>query len=306
MQNNEQESGDRHQVRTWAYTPSHHYFTASSINPFGRMYPDHLWLAPSPWASEMENSHPDQPQPLTFVLVHGSWADCTFWNGIAAELQNMGHMVYAPEYPGHGTDRNKNVTHAMISGSVTHFIRNNDLRNIILVGHSFGGTVIQKVAELIPERIKRLVFLNAFVLNDGQSLADELPLPTREAFQQLRKSSKDDTVMLPFPLFRENFANLGSLETVKCLYNRISPEPAKPLFEKLNLKKYFTLDIPKSYVHLTEDSALPHGSQDYGWFPHMANRLGMYRFIQGAGDHMTTVKTEPGRLARMLYAGARD
>lgn len=308
MQQNEQEFQGHSQARPWAYSPSQHYFTASAINPFGRLFPEHIWPSSSatPWAWSAERDSREQPQPLTFVLVHGSWADCTFWDGIAAELRRMGHIVYAPEYPGHGADRNKAVTHGMISRSVAGFIRSRDLNQIVLVGHSFGGSVVQKVAELVPERIRRIVFLNAFVLNDGESVADEVPEAVREGFQQLRKSSKDDTIMLPFPLFRENFANLGSLELVHCIYNGVSPEPGKPLFEKLDLKKFYALDIPKSYVYLMEDSVLPHGSDEYGWFPHMANRLGMYRFIQGHGDHMTTAKSEPGRVAKMLYAAGRD
>lgn len=245
-------------------------------------------------------------RPLTFVLIHGSWADSSFWNSIAAELRRMGHIVYAPEYPGHGADPNKAVTHEMISRSVAHFIQSMNLHHIILVGHSFGGSVIQKVAELVPDRIHRLVFLDAFVLLDGQSVADELPDSAREAFQQIRQSSKDDTIMLPFPLFRETFVNLASLEQAQHMYSQISPEPAQPLFEKLNLTKFYSLNIPKSYVYLMEDTALPQGSQMYGWHPHMSNRLGLFRFIQGHGDHMSTAKAEPVRLARQLFEAGRD
>ncbi len=128
-------------------------------------------------------------QPLTFVLVHGSWADASFWNGIAFEFSKMGHRVYTPEYPGHGSDPNTNVTHAMITKAVADFIVGYNLRDIVLVGHSFGGSVIQKTAERVPDRIKRLVFMNGFVVGDGQSVADQFPLPVQQAFVQLRQSS---------------------------------------------------------------------------------------------------------------------
>ncbi|WP_246067310.1 alpha/beta fold hydrolase [Paenibacillus koleovorans] len=107
------------------------------------------------------------PQRLTFVLVHGSWADAHFWDGVAAVLRNQGNIVYTPEYAGNGTDPNKNVTHAMITKSVVDYIKHLNLHDFILVGHSFGGTVIQIVVEQIPDRIKRLVFWDAFVLKDG-------------------------------------------------------------------------------------------------------------------------------------------
>src|SRR6187402_3480394 len=59
--------------------------------------------------------------------------------------------------------------------SIVNYIADNDLRDFVLVGHSYGGTIIAKVAEAVPDRIERLVFWSAFVLLDGQSLLDETP-----------------------------------------------------------------------------------------------------------------------------------
>ncbi|TVY11093.1 alpha/beta hydrolase [Paenibacillus cremeus] len=244
-------------------------------------------------------------QRLTFVLVHGSWADAHFWDGIAAALRKAGHIVHTPEYAGHGHDPNKNVTHAMITKSVVDYIARHNLHDIILVGHSFGGTVIQKVAEQVPNRIKRLVFWDAFVLKDGESLADELPPPTRQGFEQLRASSRDDTIMLPFPLFRELFVNTASLEQAQQFYTSVAPEPAKPLFEKLDLKKFYSLPTPKSYLYFYQDNVLPQG-EGYGWHPHMSIRLGLFRLIVGDGDHFTDSRTRPALVAQKLYEAGRD
>lgn len=288
---------------TYAQTP----YLAQNHSPYpvqiqsqypGQNYPPQIRVSSEP--------NREKVQPLIFVLVHGSWADTSFWKGVADELRKIGHVVYVPEYPGHGTDQNKNVTHAMITKSVADFIAAHQLHNVVLVGHSFGGSVIQKVAELVPDRIKRLVFFDAFVLQDGESVADEVPPETRKAFQALRKNSRDDTIMLPFPLYRETFANLASLELAQQMYNAMTPEPAKPLFEKLDLKKFYTLKLPKSYLYLTEDTVLPQGSSSYGWHPHMSDRLGLYRLIQAHGDHMSTAKTEPGMLAYKIYEAGRD
>lgn len=267
-----------------------------------------LWpyIAQAPWAQDFEHDFRERDQPLTFVLIHGSWADASFWSGIAAELRKKGHTVYVPEYPGHGADPNKAATHAMMTKSIADYVTSRNLKNIILVGHSFGGSLVQKVAELIPDRLKRLVFLNAFVLKDGGMLADEFPPSMQAMFKQLLESSKDNTVMLPFPLFRESFANLASYSQAQQLYKKVTPEPAQPLFEKLDLKKFYSLQVPKSYVHLMEDTAIPLGSPDYGWHPHMSSRLGLYRFIQVHGDHMSTPQFEPKLIARKLYEASRD
>ncbi|MFD0618822.1 alpha/beta hydrolase [Paenibacillus sp. GCM10027629] len=261
----------------------------------------------NPWPYIESPTYAIQPKPLTFVLIHGSWADTSFWDEIAAELRQLGHIVYVPEYAGHGADPNKAVTHAMITQSVVDYIVSHNLHNIILVGHSFGGTVVQKVAEQIPDRIRRMVFWNAFVLKDGESAAEELPPAVRETFIQLRKSSPDDTIKLPFPVFRENFANTASFEFASHMYQQTPSEPAGPLFERLDLKKFYNLTIPRSYVNLTEDTAIsPQADGSYGWHPHMSSRLGLFRYIQGVGDHFSTAKTDPRSVAYRIYEAGRD
>ncbi|WP_437349104.1 alpha/beta fold hydrolase [Paenibacillus humicus] len=271
----------------------------------------YAWMAaypPLPPIRSLYRSGSQQGEPapsLTFVLVHGSWADASYWSEVASELRRQGHIVHVPEYPGHGPDYNPGVTHEAITRAVAATITGCGLSDVRLVGHSFGGSVIQKTAELVPDRIRRIIFMNAFVLKDGQSVADELPPPVQQSFIQLRQSSPDDTIMLPYPLFRDTFANLADKRLADHLYSRMVPEPAKPLFEKLDLKKFYGLEIPRSYLYLTTDGVLPQG-EGYGWHPHMSGRLGVFRLIKTEGDHMSTVKTAPARIAAGLYEAARD
>ncbi len=264
------------------------------------------WL---PWTKSThgadEGYHSPEQEQLTFVLVHGSWADAHFWDSVAEVLRSQGHVVYTPEYAGHGNDPNKDVTHAMITKSVVDFITKRNLRDFILVGHSFGGSVIQKVAEQVPDRIRRLVFWDAFVLKDGESVADEFTTEMKEGFEQLRASSTDDTIMLPFPLFRDAFVNTATHEEAKQMYASVTPEPAKPLFEKLDLKSFYALSTPKSYVYFYQDNALPQG-EGFGWHPHMSSRLGQFRLIVGDGDHFTDTLTRPAMLAQKIYEAGRD
>ncbi|WP_081388423.1 alpha/beta hydrolase [Paenibacillus odorifer] len=242
--------------------------------------------------------------PLTFVLVHGSWATAGFWDQTAAALRSLGHTVYTPEYAGHGGDKNNNVTHAQITQSVVDYIKQKDLKDIILLGHSFGGSVIQTVSQQVPDRIKRLVFFDAFVPLDGQSVADQFPADSLKYFEQLRDTSGNNTITLPFPLFRDTFVNTASLAEAQAFYKQAPPEPASPLFEKLDLKKFYSLQIPKSYLYLTEDTAIPQGP--YGFHPTQSSHLGVFRFIEGKGDHMTTVRTEPKMLAELMVKAGRD
>lgn len=260
-----------------------------------------------PWAvRDTREAFRRKEQQLTFVLVHGAWADAGFWNGVAGELRKHGHAVYVPEYPGHGSDfANTTATHAMMSRSIADYIESRDLRDVVLVGHSFGGSLVQKAAELVPDRLKRIVFIDGFVIKDGGSLADEFPPEAIDFFAQLVQASKNNTVLLPFPFFRDAFVNLASLETARQFYAGVKPESAGALFEKLDLKKFYSLPTPKSYVYLTEDNVLPQGL-GYGWHPHMSSRLGQFRLIKSRGDHMTLFKTEPHVIAQKLYEAGRD
>ncbi|MCD9026157.1 alpha/beta hydrolase [Cohnella sp. NL03-T5] len=243
-------------------------------------------------------------EKLTFVIIHGSWADVSQFDEVAAELRKQGHKVYRPEMPGHGVMSNdKNVTHKQITDSVVDYIKKNDLKHIVLLGHSFGGTVVATVAQEIPDRIDRLVFSNAFAPLDGQSLYDQLPPPVQDTFKQLADASGDNTIMLPFPLFRDAFANTASLEEAKAMYSKITPEPASPLFQKLDLKKFYSLQIPKSYINLTEDIALPPGP--FAWHTNQSSHLGFYRYIEGDGDHFTTFHTDPKMVAEKFVEAGR-
>ncbi|QOT00824.1 alpha/beta hydrolase [Brevibacterium sp. JNUCC-42] len=261
-------------------------------------FPYHHFYYPYP------SSHPLSP-PITFVLVHGAWGDCGYWYNTAEELCKMGNTVFTPNLPGHGRDTNKAVSHKDYVKSVIDFIEERNLYNFVLVGHSFGGTVISKVAEQIPKRIRRLVFMDAFVVRNGYSVADEIQPEGKALWAELAKKSPDNAIMLSFQIWRETFMNTADLELATEIYQTVTPEPAGPLFQKLDLSVFYSLAIPKSYYYLTEDTAVPQGEQ-YGWHPHMSSRLGLFRLIKSKGDHMTSFYTMPTMIAKNLVRAGRD
>lgn len=142
------------------------------------------------------------------------------------------------------------------------------------------------------------------MLPDGQSVADQFPAPVQQLFSNLLQASGNNTIMLPFPLFRDVFVNTATLEQAQALYQKAIPEPAGPAYEKLDLKKFYSLDLPKSYLYLTEDTVLPQGAS--GWHPGQSSRLGTFRYIEGRGDHMTTVHTEPAAVAAKIVQAGRE
>lgn len=111
--------------------------------------------------------------PSKYVIVHGAWGGSWAFRAIDSLLTAQGHLVSRPSLTGQGervhlATRDVNLsTH--IADVVNHILFE-DLRNVILVGHSYGGMVITGVADSIPERISQLVYLDAFVPRDGESV----------------------------------------------------------------------------------------------------------------------------------------
>lgn len=238
----------------------------------------------------------------TFVLVHGSWHDGPLWGPVVEALEAMGHVAHAPTVAGHGKGVDKKVTHDDCVASIVDYVKAQELDDFVLLGHSFGGTVIARVAEEIPERIARLIFWNAFVPQPGNSLLDETPPHYQELFAALAAETEDNTVMLPFPIWREAFIQDADLDTAKRTYERLSPEPLQPMADKLDLTRFYATEIPKSYINATEDMALPQG--EWGWHPRMSSRLGLFRLVQLPGSH-EVMFTSPALLADKIVEAGR-
>src|SRR5262245_11888172 len=111
-----------------------------------------------------------------FLLVHGSWHVGDSWSAVAAHLRAAGARVATPTLAGHGANCDRNVTHDEYVRSVLAELDRLP-GQIVLVGHSFGGSVISRVAELRPDRCGLLVYYSAFVPLDGERVADSLPEP---------------------------------------------------------------------------------------------------------------------------------
>lgn len=118
----------------------------------------------------------------TFVIVHGAWQGGWIWSRVAEHLRAQGHRVLTPTCTGLG-ERSHLVSRAVdMSTHVADILavfKWERLDDVVLAGHSYGGVVITHVADRIPEKIRSLVYLDAFLTEHGQSLI-ELALPERQ------------------------------------------------------------------------------------------------------------------------------
>jgi pimeloyl-ACP methyl ester carboxylesterase len=135
----------------------------------------------------------------TFLLVHGAWEAGWVWREVAAHLREAGHEVYCPTLTGLGERSH------LLSPTVdleTHIadilgvIRWERLNNVTLVGHSYGGMVVTGVADRAHDKIGSLIYLDAFMPKDGQSLLDIVP-PERAAGLRKLANEHGDGRYLP-------------------------------------------------------------------------------------------------------------
>ena len=113
-----------------------------------------------------------------FVLVHGAWVGGWCWRPVAQALRRSGHEVYTPTLTGLGERShliNSNINLDTHISDVTNVIHREELSEIVLVGHSHGGMVITGVFDALSDKITSLVYLDAFVPENGQSLYNLLP-----------------------------------------------------------------------------------------------------------------------------------
>ena len=208
----------------------------------------------------------------TFVLVHGAWSGALIWRPIAQALRRAGHEVYTPTLTGIGERRHllsREIDLGTHIRDVLGVIDYEDLTDIVLVGHSYGGMVVTGVADAVPEKIASLIYLDAFVPEDGQSLFGMLPtdrphaaapgeewltapLPV-EAFgnvsQQVRDFWAQKGMSQPTACFSQSVKLTGGIDRIrrKTYVYCNDPEPTTftPFFEKLRSRSaWIVLTLP--------------------------------------------------------------
>lgn len=238
----------------------------------------------------------------TYVLVHGAWHTGNELEAVATPIRSAGHIVHTPTLAGNRSgDSKKTGLDAAINSLVDYFKQNN-LSDAVLMGHSYGGMVITGAADRLPAgTIRRLIYWNAFVPNDGEALNDMVPPHYVGLFEQLE--AEDGSVVLPFPIWRDGFINDADAEMAQKAYDVLNPHPNATFKDKIKLSKNpAEMEIGKSYLNCTEDAALP---QSLGWHPRLSEKLGLFRLVQCPGSHELCF-TNPELLAEKIIQAGRD
>lgn len=229
----------------------------------------------------------------TYVLVHGGWHGGWCWTPVARRLKERGHRVYAPTLAGHGPDAERaGITHADCVASVARYIEERNLREIVLVGHSFGGSILTQLAPWMPDRIRGLVFWSAFVLAHGESVADGVPSELGARLLEGVDATPDRTAPMPWELWSTAFMQDASDETARMIHGLLSPQPIQPILDKLDQRAFYDLRFPSGFVSCRQDLSLGQPS----WHERFGRRLGPHRHVEIEGSHESCF-TRPIELA---------
>lgn len=156
--------------------------------------------------------------------------------------------------------------------------------------------------ELVAQRIRRLVYWNAFVPLDGESLIDLVP-PHYVALFDGIAAANNGSVMLPYPIWREAFINDADAALAEKAYGLLNPHPYKTFTDPAKLSTPLAaMTLGKSYINCQQDTALPHSLP---WHPRLSERLGLFRLVECSGSHELCF-TDPKRLADAIEQAGRD
>ncbi|XZF15061.1 alpha/beta fold hydrolase [Chitinophagaceae bacterium MMS25-I14] len=194
----------------------------------------------------------------TFVLVHGAWQAPYAWQYVKTQLEQNGQKVVVVELPAHGSDNTppQNVTMDVYRDKVADAI-NAVNGKVILVGHSMGGFVVSEVAEKIPSKIEKLVYIGAFVPANGQSLQD---LAGTDAQSLLGPNLIPSSDQLTLDIKQESRINIfiqdGSDDVKKLVSDNFKVEPAIPFINPAVITSANFGSVDKYYIHTAQDHAI--------------------------------------------------
>jgi pimeloyl-ACP methyl ester carboxylesterase len=225
----------------------------------------------------------------TFVLVHGAWHGGWCWRKVTPLLRAAGHGVLAPTLTGLGERAHLATpevgldTHVQDVLNVLVF---EDLTDVVLVGHSYGGLVIAGVAEQAPERLAHLVYLDAQVADDGQASID-LAAADRSAVEENMRTRGDGwRVPIDVEPTLDRYGVVDPAER-RWMAERLVPHPWKTVTDPLRLPTGQGRSLPRTFVLCARRTSPSRGAErarrESGW---------RYREIDTGHDAMVTAPRE--------------
>jgi pimeloyl-ACP methyl ester carboxylesterase len=228
---------------------------------------------------------------MTFLLIHGAWHGGWCWRDVASRLRKAGHEVHAPSLTGLG--ERKHLAGGRIDldthiQDVVGLIEMEDLRDVVLVGHSYGGMVITGAADRMPASIARLVYLDAFVPENGKCLLD-YAVPERAA--RMRHEGERTGFVTPPPMSLWGLTEQKHLDFVG---PREVRHPYGTMSQAIRLQNFAEWSaIPKTFVYCSSPAT---GSFDQFAAKYRNNPAWRFHQLKTGHDAMVLMPAEVAAL----------
>jgi pimeloyl-ACP methyl ester carboxylesterase len=233
---------------------------------------------------------------MHFVLVHGGWQGGWCWDVVASELRRLGHEVYAPTLRGleSGDVDRSGVTLIEMAARLAADIRDRNLWDVVAVGHSGGGPAVQLIYEADPKRFSRLVFIDAWVLTDGQCIYDILPHEFAQGLRAAANAMPDRAIPMPRELWCGALMNDVSEEDALRWFEQTVPCPEGWLSARVNLPTFGHAAVATSYIFLDKDVTVPRETYEAN-----AGKLRQPKVTESPGAHEAML-SRPKELAASI------
>ncbi len=248
-----------------------------------------------------EKSEARSKMQKTYVLVHGAWHGGWCWRDVAKPLLDAGHMVFTPSLS--GLAERKHLVSPEI-GLETHItdiislIEYYDLQDIILMGHSYGGMVITGVADSMKERISHIVYLDAALPENGDTMISQGPRRNAEAIKEtevgLRALAPDGIAMQAFP--PEILGIAQSHPSYSWVAEKLTPHPLKTWLDPIKLLDGGSHGLNRTFIHCNRP-ALPNSR--FQWHAEQVQQDESWQYHALATGHDAMI-TAPQELFQLL------
>lgn len=234
----------------------------------------------------------------TFVLVHGAWHGGWKWRFVAPILRRAGHEVFTPTLTGLGERAHlarPGIDLDLHVQDVVAVLETEDLREVVLVGHSYGGMVVTGVAERCAERIRRLVYLDAFVPENGKCLLDYVERAVPERAARFRGEGERTGTVTPPPVATWGLVNPGQAAFAR---PRENPHPFQCLAQPVRLANPRARALSRTFIYCSSPAT---GSFDQFAAKYRGDPVWRFHELRTGHDAMILV---PDQVAALLLQSA--
>jgi pimeloyl-ACP methyl ester carboxylesterase len=233
----------------------------------------------------------------TFILVHGAWHGAWCWHKLAPLLEAEGARVLAPDLPSMGADHSPAAGITLDTWAQTVVKQASRHPGCVLVGHSLGGAVISRAAELAAHDIQRLVYLSAYLLPSGATVADAARADADSLIApNMIPVQRGLTCSVRPEVLREAFYGVCSEADFEFARTRFAPSPLRPLVSPLDISPGHFGRLPRAYIETTLDRAVTLAAQR-----RMREALPCEPVFTLEADHSAFL-SQPDALARILIS----